>query len=106
MAGRWLSVKSMDLSGKRAQLTLQTPDGWVFTHEERHHLPSSQVADWQLSLWWWGGGGEGGGKEAEIDFVLICHSQAHALPQFHLWARSLWLWGEGFVVSNIGGLGE
>ena len=57
MAGRWLSVKSMGLSGKRDQLTLQTPDGWVFTHEERHHLPSSQVAEWQLSLWW---GGEGG----------------------------------------------
>ena len=51
--------------------------------------------------------GEGGGREGvEIDFGLICHSQAHTLPQVHLWARSLWLWGEGFVVSNIGGLGE
>lgn len=105
MAARWLIVKSMGLSGKRAQLTLQTPDGWVFTHEERHHLLSSQVADWQLSLWW-GGGKRGGREGVEIDFVLICHSQAHALPQVHLWARSLWLWGEGFVVSNIGGLGE
>ena len=51
----------MGLSGKRAQLTLQTPDGWVFTHEERHHLLSSQVADWQLSLWW-GGGERGEGR--------------------------------------------
>ena len=63
MTGRWLSVKSMGLSGKRAQLTLQTPDGWVFTHEERHHLLSSQVADWQLSLWWGGERGEGRGGD-------------------------------------------
>lgn len=78
MAGRWLSVKSMDLSGKRAQLTLQTPDGWVFTHEERHHLPSSQVADWQLSLWWWGGGR--GGREGGGDRFCAYLSQSGSCP--------------------------
>ena len=55
-----------------------------FLHEEGLHLPSSQLADWQLM--------EGGGGRVELDFGLISPSQAHALPQLHLWARSLWLW--------------
>ena len=46
-----------------------------------------------------GGGGGGGGEELEIAFGLISHSQAHALPQVHFWARSLWLWGWGLICS-------
>ena len=67
--------------------TLQTPDGWVFTHEERHHLPSSQVADWQLSLWWgvggggWGvGGGGRGGREWGGDRFCAYLSQSGSCP--------------------------
>ena len=93
MVGRWISVESMGLGRGLNWLCKHLMAR--FLHEEGLHLPSSQLADWQLM--------EGGGR-VELDFGLTvpvrlmpCHSSTCGLDHC----------GCGlvvFVVCNIGGL--